>query len=47
MSNIYMVRHGEAAAGFDRHVDPGLSKLGKDQPTRRQKNLTRWGRCKS
>ncbi|SVA75634.1 uncharacterized protein METZ01_LOCUS128488 [marine metagenome] len=33
MPNIYIVRHGEAATGFDRHIDPRLNKLDKDQPT--------------
>lgn len=31
MAKIYMVRHGEASAGFDGHVDPGLSDLGRQQ----------------
>lgn len=31
MSRIYMVRHGQAAAGFDRHLDPGLDDLGRSQ----------------
>ena len=43
MSNIYMVRHGEAAAGFDRHIDPGLSKLGKDQASATAKELDAMG----
>ena len=43
MSNVYMVRHGEAAAGFDRHVDPGLSKLGKDQASATAKELDAMG----
>ena len=28
MASIYFVRHGEAAAGFDAHVDPPLSERG-------------------
>jgi phosphohistidine phosphatase SixA len=43
MSNIYMVRHGEAAAGFDPHIDPGLSKLGKDQASATAKELDAMG----
>ena len=31
MPKIYLVRHGEAAAGFGSHRDPGLSELGKKQ----------------
>ncbi len=31
MPRLYMVRHGEAAAGFDGHLDPGLSDLGRSQ----------------
>lgn len=31
MAKIYMVRHGQAAAGWDRDEDPGLSKLGWEQ----------------
>lgn len=31
MATLYMVRHGEAAAGFDGHHDPGLSELGQRQ----------------
>ncbi|MEO1406392.1 MAG: histidine phosphatase family protein [Pseudomonadota bacterium] len=28
---IFLVRHGEAAAGWGEHPDPGLSELGRDQ----------------
>ncbi len=31
MAKIYMVRHGKAAAGFERHLDPGLDTLGHKQ----------------
>ena len=31
MAKIHLVRHGEAAAGFGTHKDPGLSELGKKQ----------------
>ncbi|MEZ5551887.1 MAG: histidine phosphatase family protein [Pseudomonadales bacterium] len=31
MPQIYLVRHGQAAAGFDGHADPGLSELGRRQ----------------
>ena len=31
MTTLYLVRHGEAAAGFGDHHDPGLSPRGRDQ----------------
>lgn len=31
MAKIHLVRHGEAAAGFGTHKDPGLSELGQQQ----------------
>ena len=31
MARLYMVRHGEAAAGFGEHDDPGLSETGRAQ----------------
>ncbi len=31
MPTIYLVRHGQAAAGFGTHPDPGLSKIGRAQ----------------
>lgn len=34
MANIYFVRHGEAAASFADHRDPGLSELGRTQSKR-------------
>ncbi len=34
MANIYFVRHGEAAATFAEHHDPGLSELGRQQSKR-------------
>jgi broad specificity phosphatase PhoE len=43
MPNINIVRHGEAAAGFDGHIDPGLSKLGRDQANATAKELDAMG----
>ena len=34
--NLLFVRHGQASASWENHLDPGLSKIGKDQA----KNLT-------
>ena len=31
VTNIWLVRHGEAAASFDQEIDPGLSLLGHEQ----------------
>ena len=31
MTDIWLVRHGEAAAAFDQEIDPGLSPLGHEQ----------------
>jgi broad specificity phosphatase PhoE len=31
VATLYLVRHGQAAAGFDGHRDPGLSDLGRRQ----------------
>ena len=31
MPRLYLVRHGQAAAGFADHADPGLSRLGREQ----------------
>ena len=31
MAKIHLVRHGQAAAGFGAHADPGLSELGIEQ----------------
>ncbi len=31
MPRVYLVRHGQAAAGFDQDRDPGLSDLGRSQ----------------
>ena len=31
VTDIWLVRHGEAAASFDQEIDPGLSLLGHDQ----------------
>ena len=37
--NIYLVRHGEAAALWDQHNDPGLSEIGKQQAAAAAKKL--------
>ena len=34
-----MARHGEAASVFDGHINPGLSKLDKDQANAKAKEL--------
>lgn len=34
MTNIWLVRHGEAAAAWDQSSDPGLSPLGQEQAQR-------------
>ena len=31
MTRIHLVRHGQAAAGFGAHKDPGLNDLGRQQ----------------
>ena len=31
MATLYLVRHGRAAAGWDREIDPGLDDLGRKQ----------------
>lgn len=31
MATVYFVRHGQAAAGFAEHLDPGLGSLGRSQ----------------
>lgn len=43
MSNIYFVRHGEAAASFADHRDPGLSELGRQQSKRAAHQLQESG----
>ena len=39
MATVILVRHGEAAAGFAGHHDPGLSELGKTQAEQTAKHL--------
>ena len=39
MTDIWLVRHGEAAAGFAQDVDPGLSHLGHQQAANAAKHL--------
>ncbi len=39
MTDIWLVRHGEAAAGFAEDVDPGLSHLGHQQAANAAKHL--------
>ena len=31
MTRLYLVRHGQAAAGYDRDLDPGLDEMGRAQ----------------
>jgi broad specificity phosphatase PhoE len=31
VTRLYLVRHGRASAGWDRHVDPGLDDVGRSQ----------------
>ena len=40
---IYLVRHGEAAAGWGSHPDPGLSELGQKQAQAVAKSLAKKG----
>lgn len=39
MTDIWLVRHGEAAAGFGEEIDPGLSPLGHQQAAAAEKLL--------
>ena len=39
MAKVILVRHGEAAAGFGAHRDPGLSNLGRQQAINTAKHL--------
>ncbi|MBO6541985.1 MAG: histidine phosphatase family protein [Alphaproteobacteria bacterium] len=39
MPRIYMIRHGEAAAGWDADKDPGLSDLGWQQAEQAARNI--------
>lgn len=43
MANIYFVRHGEAAATFADHRDPGLSELGRTQAEHTARQLEKLG----
>ena len=43
MPSIYMVRQGEAAAGFDGQINPGLSKRGMEQENAAAKELDAMG----
>ena len=47
MARLYMVRHGEAAAGFGEHDDPGLSEKGRGQAEASAKTLFDLGLKKS
>ncbi len=40
MATIHFVRHGEAAASFAQHTDPGLSDLGRAQAIQTATNLS-------
>ena len=39
MTDIWLVRHGEAAAGFDEDTDPALSALGREQAAQSAEHL--------
>ena len=41
MTDIWLVRHGEAAASFDQDTDPPLSDLGREQAARSADRLSR------
>ena len=41
MTDIWLVRHGEAAASFDQSTDPPLSDLGREQAARSAGRLSR------
>ena len=43
MARIYLVRHGQAAGGFDEDLDPGLSELGWTQAQAARDALSRHG----
>lgn len=43
MSLLYLVRHGEAAASYDEHPDPGLSAHGRTQAEQVAERLTSLG----
>jgi len=40
VTDIWLVRHGEAAAAFDQNTDPPLSELGCEQATRSAESLS-------
>ena len=42
MTDIWLVRHGEAAASFDQDTDPPLSDLGREQAARSAERLSRY-----
>jgi len=41
VTDIWLVRHGEAAVAFDQNIDPPLSDLGREQATKSAKYLSR------
>ena len=41
MTQIWIVRHGEAAASWEKDPDPGLSALGQEQAERTAQALLR------
>lgn len=41
MTDIWLVRHGEAAASFDQDTDPPLSERGREQASRSAERLSR------
>ncbi len=43
MAKIYMVRHGQASAGWDGDIDPGLSPLGREQAEAAARSLAPLG----
>ena len=43
MATVYFVRHGEAAAGFGAHHNPGLSQFGNEQALATAKHLAPLG----
>lgn len=43
MIKIYMVRHGEAASGFEGHINPGLNAAGQAQATAAADDLASLG----
>ena len=44
MARVHLVRHGRAAAGWDRDPDPGLDPIGEDQALRVAEQLAPLGR---